>query len=309
MTTSEPEKKPQMPLALREQQGEQQGCLKQAPLKTSLPQMAMGYILTSALLIWTGPFSTFDLFPTAIRTLYWGLINLAAWILTASCAIGIESLLKKKRQPLSKSMEVLGAFLAGLSSALPLTFIVIKVNTLAYPYSTNPQQGTGLPDFWALFGHIAPLTIIISVLYTLWHHKQKPMSPHDHTQTSQQEQGQAQSGKEQTPPNPFFERLPKHLGQELLWISSQDHYLDVKTTKGKDMILMRLSDAEKELADYPGARIHRSHWVADKAVCATRTIEGRLFVHLSDETTLPVSRTYRRIPSTRGWPTGHKSAP
>jgi DNA-binding LytR/AlgR family response regulator len=103
--------------------------------------------------------------------------------------------------------------------------------------------------------------------------------------------------------------LPKHLGQDLLWLSSQDHYLEVKTKLGTELILMRLGDAVKELETYPGARIHRSHWVADASITHLEASEGRLFVHLVDEKILPISRTYRKVPSQRSWPTSRKTAP
>jgi DNA-binding LytR/AlgR family response regulator len=237
-----------------------------------------------------------------IRILYWGLINLAAWILTASLAIGIEQFLKSRIQPLTKHVEISGAVLAGCLSAIPLAFVVVLANRLALPYSTNPQAINSLPNFLSLLSHIAPLTVLISVLYTLWHHRQS-----SDNQPSFDE-ADAATGDElsESTSSPFFDRLPKHLGKDLLRLSSQDHYLEVKTTLGKDLILMRLGDAVKELENYSGARIHRSHWIADAAVEWIETREGRFFAHLSDESCLPISRTYRQVPSQRGWPTSRK---
>lgn len=306
MTVPTPPNQASAPFTHREQQdtndnGNTSG--KRSSAKGSLTRLAIGYALTSALLIWTGPFSTYDLFPLVIRIFYWGLINLAAWLLTASLAIGIEQFLKKRMQPLTKRMEVTGAFLAGCMSATPLAFIVVMANRLTLPYSTNPQAINSLPDFLSLLSHIAPLTILISVLYTLWHHRQssadQPGLDEALVSTTDTEQPKSIS-------SPFLDRLPKHLGRDLLWLSSQDHYLEVKTIKGKDLILMRLGDAVKELEDYAGARIHRSHWVADAAVERIETREGRLFVHLNDETCLPISRTYRQVPSQRSWSNSRK---
>jgi hypothetical protein len=42
----------------------------------------------------------------------------------------------------------------------------------------------------------------------------------------------------------------------------RDHYVEVTTTGGQHMLLMRLTDAIDELDDLPGERIHRSHWAA-----------------------------------------------
>lgn len=277
-------------------------------LKTSLTRLATGYGLTTLLLIWTGPFNTFDLFPTGTRIVYWGFINFLGWILTTGSAIGVDYLLTRHAAPLSKRLEIMGACLAGCLSALPLALVVSLTNQMIRPYSNNPDLMDHFPSYLTLLSYIAPLTILISVLYALWHHNQAV------NQASQEEAKQAIQENEQAFDIPkqhvsaFFDRLPKHLGTELLWLSSQDHYLEVKTRLGKDLILMRLGDAIKELDAYPGARIHRSHWVADKAVVNIENREGRLFVHLEDETSLPISRTYRKIPTDRGWPTSRKTA-
>jgi hypothetical protein len=91
---------------------------------------------------------------------------------------------------------------------------------------------------------------------------------------------------------PFLDRLPRHLGRDIVSISMQDHYVHVTTTRGSTLILIRFSDALKELAGYQGAQVHRSHWIA--AGYARRLIRQgkRAFLELSDGRNLPVSRPY-----------------
>lgn len=92
----------------------------------------------------------------------------------------------------------------------------------------------------------------------------------------------------------FLERLPAGIGTELSHLTMRDHYLEVHTGAGQAMLLIRLSDAVAELADYDGFQIHRSHWVASGAV-ARLAREGRgLFVELSNGARLPVSRSFRQ---------------
>lgn len=92
---------------------------------------------------------------------------------------------------------------------------------------------------------------------------------------------------------PFFKRLPHHLGTELSYLSMQDHYVEVVTSKGKEMLLMRFSDALAELEDYDGLQIHRSHWVSKEAVAGHKRIDGKLFLQMVDNTELPVSRSFQ----------------
>ncbi len=310
MTAPKPQNQKHEPFTHREQSDQTasvQTNMSPKRDKNSLLRMAIGYGITSALLIWTGPFNTFDLFPTVPRIIYWGLINLAGWIINTSLSIGIEHLLSRTIQPLTRKVEILGSVVAGTLSALPLALIVIKANELAHPFSSKTQAITDFPDFITLLGYIAPLTITVSMVYTLLHQNQISQSVEFKQSEPHPSDGSAGPQAPEAPETcPFFDRLPKHLGKDLLWLSSQDHYLEVKTTLGKDLILMRLGDAVKELENYSGARIHRSHWVADAAVEWVETREGRFFAHLSDESCLPISRTYRQVPSQRGWPTSRK---
>lgn len=110
-------------------------------------------------------------------------------------------------------------------------------------------------------------------------------------------QGTASQAGGPPPPTPphhaaFLERLPGRIGAELTYLTMRDHYLEVHTSAGQAMLLMRLSDAVGELADYDGFQIHRSHWVASAAV--SRLVrEGRgLLVELKDGVRLPVSRSF-----------------
>lgn len=94
-------------------------------------------------------------------------------------------------------------------------------------------------------------------------------------------------------PVPLLSRLPQeHRGSAIVSISMQDHYAEVTTTAGKALILMRLSDAIDLLEGCPGARIHRSHWVAKGFVTGIRKAGRRMEVALSDGRHLPIGGTY-----------------
>lgn len=92
----------------------------------------------------------------------------------------------------------------------------------------------------------------------------------------------------------FLERLPvKYRTAELWAVSSEDHYCRVHTSLGTDLILMRLSDAERELASADGLRVHRSWWVSRKAVKDARREGGRIVLTLKSDTEVSVSRSYQ----------------
>lgn len=100
----------------------------------------------------------------------------------------------------------------------------------------------------------------------------------------------------------FLERLPLKLrGAELWAISSEDHYLRLRTSKGEALILMRISDALTELAGLDGLQVHRCWWVARGAVVAVRRGGGKAILTLKDGAEVPVSRRFAKTIREANW--------
>lgn len=90
-------------------------------------------------------------------------------------------------------------------------------------------------------------------------------------------------------PGDFLAALPPAIGQDLVAIQADLHYLQVRTTRGRAMVLASLGAAEQALGDR-GLRVHRSHWVALAHIRRlARSADGMLLV-LSDGSRVPVSR-------------------
>ena len=97
-------------------------------------------------------------------------------------------------------------------------------------------------------------------------------------------------------------RLPAKLKDgEILALQSEDHYVRVHTDKGSDLILMRLADAIALMGETPGARSHRSWWVAKGAVKEVRRENGRVWLKLANAIEAPVSRNYASELRKAGW--------
>ncbi|MEE3106469.1 MAG: hypothetical protein VX345_05585 [Pseudomonadota bacterium] len=56
----------------------------------------------------------------------------------------------------------------------------------------------------------------------------------------------------------FFARLPPHIGGDLVHLCSRDHYIEVTTATGRDLVLMRFTDALASLPVSLGGRVQRS---------------------------------------------------
>jgi len=97
----------------------------------------------------------------------------------------------------------------------------------------------------------------------------------------------------ESPTHKFLERLPFQYRESSLYaISSEDHYIRVHTNLGEELILMRLSDALKELSEADGLQTHRSWWVARDGIARSVSKNGKHTLILKGGTKLPVSRSF-----------------
>jgi uncharacterized membrane protein YfbV (UPF0208 family) len=112
----------------------------------------------------------------------------------------------------------------------------------------------------------------------------------------------AETGKETAIAVRFLERLPPRLrGAELHAVQAEDHYLRIHTSRGSDLILLRLADAIAELEGLDGAQTHRSWWVAKAAVQDVRRGDGRAVLLLPAGVEAPVSRSFAPTLRDQGW--------
>jgi hypothetical protein len=117
--------------------------------------------------------------------------------------------------------------------------------------------------------------------------------------------GRGRAGPPATSADPqvrFLERLPFKLrGAELWAVEAEDHYLRLHTSKGQDLILLRLADAIAELDGLEGAQVHRSWWLARSAMADVKRGDGRATITLKDGAEVPVSRTFAKELRDKGW--------
>ncbi len=89
-------------------------------------------------------------------------------------------------------------------------------------------------------------------------------------------------------------RFPEIVGQTLLAIEADEHYVHLHTDRGSKHVLYRFRDALKDVEDLPGLRVHRSWWVAEDAVQDLERTTTGFNLKLKGGLTAPVSQTYRR---------------
>lgn len=95
-------------------------------------------------------------------------------------------------------------------------------------------------------------------------------------------------------PSLFLERcrtVGKRL-EDVILVKAEDHYLRVYGREAHELVLFRMSDAMRELASVEGAQVHRSYWVARKAVRGFVLDNGQYELALLGGMRVPVSRTF-----------------
>jgi len=94
------------------------------------------------------------------------------------------------------------------------------------------------------------------------------------------------------PRHGYLALIPARLGTTILALQAEDHYVRVHTDVGSALIRYRFADAIKESKHLDGLQVHRSFWIARRAVERVEA-DGKGFrVHLSNKLAVPVSRSF-----------------
>lgn len=107
-----------------------------------------------------------------------------------------------------------------------------------------------------------------------------------------------------TPRPSFLDRLPAELGSDLIAPEMEDHYVRAHPALGSDLVLMRMRDAVGELdglGGIDGAQVHRSWWVARRAVEDVRREGRNIRLILPSGLEAPVSRSMASRLKSDGW--------
>lgn len=178
-------------------------------------------------------------------------------------------------------------------TAAPMTAIVLLVNQAVFDRVSPPAA-------WAfLFGIVWVISAAMTALSDLIvrAHRAEVMAFHPAPEPP------ADAAPSPAPPRPrLLDRLPEKIrGGALYALEAEDHYLRAHTSRGSDLILMRMADAEAELEGVEGLRVHRSWWVARAGVASARREGERIILTLKSGAEAPVSRANAAAVRAAGW--------
>ncbi len=242
----------------------------------------------------SGPFGTYTVFGTGVRYGYWIGLCLVGYINIQLVAHAVAAVGLPVRHAVAMALITLG-------SALPTTFAVAWTESWLRNQNAIPLHH--LPGIYLC---VAAIQLMVLLFLTrlkpsLQHLLLNDRSQHDSARAILPEAATV-PGAQVDRPCRFTQRIPAHLGSELLALESEDHYLRIVTSQGATLILMRLQDAMGELAAERGMQVHRSWWVAYSAVIGVKREGGRTSLVLSNQLSVPVSRTYLADVRNAAWP-------
>jgi hypothetical protein len=219
--------------------------------------------------------------PMARRFVFWILLLALGTLANRGARAYCLSIPSLVRRPILTTL--------GLAVGLSTVLTPLNVAMVGWMFG---RLGDGWSWVMYVFGTSVTVSVAMSVLHILAA-RRRATDPAP-IQTHAAPQG--------APPPRFLGRLPARLrGASLYAVEAEDHYLRLHTSRGSDLILMRLSDAIAELEGLEGARTHRSWWVARDAVQGAERREARISLRLPDGLTAPVSRTYVKYLREGGW--------
>lgn len=223
-----------------------------------------------------GPFGTFGQAPISERLVYWVSVILIAFVVYRPvCSLG---------ERLARSIRLAPAFgwcAAVMLASFPLTLLVWLAS-----YRHTPSLWPSSAEYLQFFGSV--ILIGAGLMLVVWLVRRASADaglPEVRTALPRA------SPAAFAPPRPrLLERLPSRLGEEIVALEMEDHYVRVHTSRGSDLLLMRMRDAVAELDAIEGAQVHRSWWVAQSAVARVERQGRRLTIELANGQQVPVSR-------------------
>ena len=226
----------------------------------------------------SGPYGTSERMAFGVRFAYWLVIHAVTWTIAICLSVLAEVLLRPWLRPTFARMMA-----GSLVAALPIGFALGMID-FAFTGSWT-EMNSGLHR--ALFA--LPLCALFCLLSYVAMNRQiaEAASPPSSPATPPTP---ALATMASTPEPEILARLKPQNRGGLVRLSVEDHYTEVVTTRGRELVLLRFADALKEIGSTPGLQVHRSHWVADAQVERLKRDNGKLSVLMKDGTEVPVSR-------------------
>lgn len=233
-----------------------------------------------------GPYGTYEFMNSGPRYFYWISIITLGWTQMLFISYGMRAVLMRPGLPGSAVMLAAAAV-----GSVPILFEVRWM--AAFLLGDEVRHA----PIWLTYIQVYFITVICSLLQWVVIERWSlatglPL-----------ETGTAPQGPQKPAHAKFLRisRMPDGLNGSILCLEMEDHYVRVHTEEGSGLVLHRLIDAVRELSEDDGMQVHRSWWVASKAVERVETENRQRFLILSNGLRVPVSRNHLPAVRKAGW--------
>ena len=250
-----------------------QSALREWAMLIRSARFSATFAIVVAIFVAVGPSGTMEDMGLAERAAFWTLLHAAAWAVAISIITLVEIWL---REHISSTLVLLT-----INAVLATPFVAAAVELVRWSWLSLPPT---ILSYSSQFAVCLPLSILFSLLTHM------TMSAKPAASTASQPTVSAAAIPQEPPP--LLARLKPDIRGPILHLTVEDHYTVVTTTRGRQLVLLRFSDALRELGEIDGLQTHRSHWVAAAHVEGLEKAGGRFAVRLKSGTVVPVSRSY-----------------
>jgi DNA-binding LytR/AlgR family response regulator len=268
-----------------------QSTLRELHMLLSRPRLWLVFALMVGLFVITGPFGTYERLDFPTRLGYWLVLHAVTWACALTSIAFFDAALAG-RVPSRLYRMLTGAVI----SSLPIGLVISVIN---FALLMRPLNGGQIVEN-ALVA--LPIGLAFSALTWLSISAGGPLDPVGQPgEAAPVAPGSPADPAIQTPADSpaaaarpaLLDRVTADKRGALIRLEVQDHYVQVVTTRGTDLLLMRLGDAIGEAG--PGRQVHRSHWVAEHPgnfLVRETGKNAKLLIRAADGADIPVSRSY-----------------
>jgi DNA-binding LytR/AlgR family response regulator len=218
-----------------------------------------------------GPFGSYINGPPWQRIAYW---TAAVWVGLVAYGIAVRFVMSRR-----------------LSPPLTVAALAVAVVAIAFPFAVGIDLAA--PAVWPALSGFSYSTWYAQVLVV-----SSPMVAGFALLERARERRRAASDARQLPVD---EGLLAAAPAEVLCLQMEDHYVRVHTARGSRLVLATLAQAIAALKGAPGLQVHRSWWVAEKAVSGAVADGRNIRLQLVNGLTAPVARSSVAAVRAAGW--------
>lgn len=245
------------------------------------PNFYISFIVVVVCCGLVGPFGTYEAMPLTQRLGLWAILQGVCW------TIGFFTIVPLRFALENKGFSKASAFFTACTlSNLLIGPVFISILSM--------QRGPGYSAPAAVWDIIMAAPIVAAIAYVAIAATDLQVFVRRVDEAKIADDAQSAMEPAQLSECPVQERLPVNKRGTLLAMVAQDHYVEVITNKGSELLLMRLSDAVDLCKSLHSLRIHRSAWVSSEGVASVKRERRSTKVVLPGGRELPVARSVER---------------